>query len=79
MKVIEVLGPGCSKCRRLEANAREAVVVAGVDAEVRTITDYRQIVARGVISMPGLAIDGRVVASGRVAEVGGIAEWLTEP
>ena len=32
MKVIEVMGPGCNNCKRLEAVAREAVVMAGVEA-----------------------------------------------
>ena len=40
MKKIEVLGPGCANCVRLEANAREAVAMAGVEAEVVKVTDY---------------------------------------
>ena len=53
MKKIEVLGPGCANCKRLEANAREAVAMAGVEAEVVKVTDYRQIAAYGVMSTPG--------------------------
>ena len=45
MKTIEVLGPGCNNCRRLEAAAREAVVLAGVEAEIRHVTDYAEIAA----------------------------------
>jgi small redox-active disulfide protein 2 len=78
MKVIEVLGPGCANCRRLEAAAREAVVMAGVEAEVRHVTDVRDIVARGVMQTPGLVIDGRVVSYGRVPSAGDIAVWLSE-
>ena len=40
MKKIEVLGPGCNNCQRLEANAREAVALTGVDAEIVKVTDY---------------------------------------
>lgn len=79
MKVIEVLGPGCANCQRLEANAREAVAMAGIEAEVRHVTDYREIAARGVMSTPGLVIDGVVVSKGRVPSAGDIAEWLFEP
>jgi small redox-active disulfide protein 2 len=79
VKVIEVLGPGCANCQRLEANAREAVAMAGIEAEVRHVTDYREIAARGVMSTPGLVIDGVVVSKGRVPSVGDIAEWLFEP
>jgi small redox-active disulfide protein 2 len=78
MKKIEVLGPGCNNCVRLEANAREAVVMAGVEAEVVKVTDYRQIVAYGVMSTPGLVIDGKVVSYGRIPSAGDIAVWLSE-
>ncbi len=41
MKIVEVLGPGCAKCQRVEANAREAVVMAGVAAEIRHVRNTR--------------------------------------
>jgi small redox-active disulfide protein 2 len=78
MKKIEVLGPGCNSCVRLEANAREAVSMAGVEAEVVKVTDYGQIMAYGVMSTPGLVIDGKVVSYGRIPSAGDIAVWLTE-
>ncbi len=77
MRTIEVFGPGCANCKRLEANAREAVAMSGVEAEVRHVTDYAEIVRRGVMSTPGLAIDGQVVSVGRIPNAGDIAEWLT--
>ena len=76
MKKIEVLGPGCPNCRRLEANARQAVAMAAVEAEIVKVTDYRQILAYGVMSTPGLVIDGKVVSVGRIPSPGDIAEWL---
>jgi small redox-active disulfide protein 2 len=78
MRTIEVLGSGCPNCRKLEANAREAASMAGVEAEVRHVTDPREIVARGVMSTPGLVIDGKVVSTGRVPNAGDIAVWLSE-
>ena len=78
MKVVEVLGPGCANCRRVEANAREALAIAGVEAEIHHVTDYREIAARGVMSTPGLVIDGRVVSVGRVPSAADIAVWLGE-
>jgi small redox-active disulfide protein 2 len=77
MVKIEVLGPGCDNCKRLEKNALEAVAMAGVEAEVIKVVDYRDIMARGVMSTPGLVIDDRVVSVGRVPSAGDIAEWLT--
>jgi small redox-active disulfide protein 2 len=78
MKTIEVLGPGCHNCKRLEANAREAVAMAGVEAQIVKITDYGQIMTYGIMSTPGLVIDGKVVSYGRVPSPGDIAVWLSE-
>ena len=78
MTKIEVLGSGCANCKRLEANAREAVTMAGVEAEVVKVTDRAEIAARGVLSTPGLVIDGRLVSAGRIPSAGDIAAWLGE-
>jgi small redox-active disulfide protein 2 len=78
MRSIEILGSGCPNCRRLEANAREAVAMAGVEAEFGHVTDPTDIVRRGVMSTPGLVIDGKVVSSGRIPSSGDIALWLSE-
>ena len=76
MVKIEVLGAGCANCKKLEANAREAVGLAGIEAEIVKVTDYGEIVSRGVMSTPGLAIDGEVKSTGRIPSAGDIAEWL---
>ena len=78
MKKIEVLGPGCNNCVRLEANAREAVAMAGVEAEVVKVTDYGEIMAYGIMSTPGLVVDGKVVSYGRVPSANDIVAWLAE-
>jgi small redox-active disulfide protein 2 len=78
MKLIEVLGPGCNNCQKLEANVREAVAQAGIDADIRHITDYAEIASRGVMSTPGLVIDGKVVSAGKIPTSWTIASWLAE-
>ena len=78
MTIIEVLGSGCPNCQRVEANAREAVAMAGVEAEIRHVTDPREIVAHGILSTPGLIIDGTIRSSGRIPSPGDIAVWLSE-
>ena len=66
---IEVLGPGCKRCHTLEENVRAAVREMGIDAEVVTVSDIKEIAARGVLMTPGLAVDGQSVASGHLLSV----------
>lgn len=76
MKVIEVLGPSCGDCLKLELVAACAAAVAGVEVEVRKVTDDRGIRAYGVTDTPGLVIDGTVASTGRVPSAAEIATWL---
>lgn len=76
MRLIEVFGPGCANCQRVEANARQAVARTGIEAEILHVVDYAEIMSRGVLSTPGLAIDGRVVSMGRVPSTADIEGWL---
>ena len=78
MKKVEVLGSGCPNCQRLAANAQEAAAMAGVEVEIVKVTDYAQIAGYGIMSTPGLVIDGKVVSYGRVPSAGDIALWLSE-
>ncbi len=78
MKKIEVLGPGCHNCHLLEEAAREAVAMAGVEAEILHVTDVARIASYGVMRTPGLVIDGKVVSAGRIPSAGDIVVWLTE-
>ncbi len=76
MLTIKVLGPGCANCKRLEQMARREVEKLGLNAEVEKVTDYRQIMAYGVISTPGLVINEKVVAYGRIPSNQEVTDWL---
>ena len=76
MHVIEVLGPGCQKCQYTEQVVREVIETTGLSADVLHVTDAVDIAARGVLSTPGLIIDGVVVLSGRVPTRDQVASWL---
>jgi small redox-active disulfide protein 2 len=76
MRVIEVLGSGCPNCQAVERNVRQALAAAGLEAEVRHVTDWAEIAGRGVLSTPGLVIDGTVVSAGRVPTPDQVAAWL---
>ena len=76
MVKIEVLGTGCPKCQATFRNAQQAVAELGVEAEIVKVDDLREIVARGVMMTPALAIDGKVVVSGHIAPVAEIKKHL---
>jgi small redox-active disulfide protein 2 len=76
MKKIEVLGTGCMKCKRLQKNVETAVKEMGIDAEIRKVDDITEIMDRGVMLTPALAVDGEIKISGRVADVNELKEIL---
>jgi small redox-active disulfide protein 2 len=77
MTTVKILGPGCANCRKLEAVARDAAASAGVQAEFVKVTDMQAIMAYDILSTPGLVIDEKVVASGRIPTQAEIRQWLT--
>jgi small redox-active disulfide protein 2 len=73
---IEILGPGCARCRATGENVRKALAELQREAEVEHITDPREIGRRGVLLTPGVIMEGKVMCSGRVPEVSEIKKWL---
>jgi small redox-active disulfide protein 2 len=65
-KKIEILGTGCARCRRLTAAAEAAAQGLGIDYDLVKVTAIPEILARGVMMTPALAVDGQVKAVGRI-------------
>lgn len=63
---IEVLGAGCTKCKKLYENVLEALRQSGREAEVVKVEDIKQIMAYGIMSTPALVVDGVVKLSGKL-------------
>jgi small redox-active disulfide protein 2 len=62
---IKVLGPGCANCHKIEEMAIAAVKELGIDAKVEKITDIAQIAMHGILSTPGLIVNGKIKHSGK--------------
>ncbi|SMF35426.1 thioredoxin family protein [Desulfovibrio gilichinskyi] len=73
---VQVLGPGCPKCKKVEKIVREAIAEAGIEAEVVKVSDFQEIASFGVFSTPAVAIDGDVKVVGRVPSKDEILEWI---
>jgi small redox-active disulfide protein 2 len=78
MTKIEVVGTGCAKCKRLLANAEQAVRDLKITADVIKVDDIDEIVNRGIMLTPALFIDGKVRTEGRVPDVNEIKTMLRE-
>jgi len=73
---IEILGPGCSRCRATEEIVRKALAVLNQQAEIVHVTDPVQFARRQVLLTPGVVIDGQVKCSGRVPSLDEVKAWL---
>lgn len=76
MKNIEILGGGCSKCHQLHANTESAAKDLGLEYQITKITDLREIMKRGVMTTPGLVVDGQVKSAGKVLSAAQIRDLL---
>jgi small redox-active disulfide protein 2 len=73
---LQILGTGCSRCKTLMARVAEAVAAKGVQAEIEKVENIEEIVKFGVMSTPALAIDGKVLFTGRVPTAREIGELI---
>ena len=75
---IKVLGSGCASCHALFENAKEAVKKLGLSANVEYITDLQKVMEYGVMSMPVLVVNEKVVTMGKVLKPTDIEKLLNK-
>ena len=78
MLTIKVLGPGCNNCKQLASLAERAVHHLSLEAQILKVTDYAEILKYPLLSTPGLVINEKVVASGRIPSEAEITTWLVD-
>ncbi len=76
MKEIKVLGSGCANCRNTVALIEQVAQAKGVAIDVQKVEDLKDIMGYGVMSTPGVVIDGKVVHAGGVPSRAKIEQWL---
>ena len=74
---VQILGTGCSRCAQLEANTKEALRLLGMTDPVDKVTLAKEIARFGMVMPPALALDGKVVLSGKVATPAEIQTAIT--
>lgn len=73
---IKVLGTGCSKCNELMSLTAKAVNELGLDVEIEKVSDVNEIVAYGIMTIPALLINGKVVVRGNVPKLNDLKEII---
>ncbi len=76
MKTVKVFGPGCARCETTAAMVRDAAARLGLEVTVEKVTDPKSIALAGVMSTPGIAIDGTLVHAGGLPRPEAIERWL---
>lgn len=76
MRRLQILGPGCAKCRQLAANVEAAARAMGIEHTLEKVTDINDILEFDVAMTPALVVDGVVKAVGTVPDVEAIQGLL---
>ena len=76
MKVLQVLGTGCPKCKKLAENTEAAAKALGLEYQLLKVTDITEIMNMGVMLTPALAVDGVVKVAGKVPTPDEIQKFL---
>ena len=78
MKNIKVLGSGCKNCETTVNLIKVAAEQEGVEIELEKITDIAEIMAFGVMSTPGVVVDGKLVHAGGLPGPEQIRQWVRD-
>ncbi len=77
MKTVKVYGARRTVCDTALAMVREAAAKLGIEVVVEKVTDAKAIAMAGVMSTPGISIDGKLVHAGGLADAAKLDGWLT--
>ena len=73
---IEIFGSGCSNCTKVYEIVEEVISKSGIDADIIKVTDMKEIVSRGIMRTPALAVNGKVVCAGRIPKIQEVEGWI---
>jgi small redox-active disulfide protein 2 len=76
MKHVKVYGPGCARCATTEQMIKDAAANLGIQVEVEKVTDAKSIAMAGIMSTPGITVDGKLVHAGGLPDAAKLNGWL---
>lgn len=75
---VKVLGAGCKTCHEQYENAKKAVESMGLSVEVEYITDMKKVMEYGVMSMPAIVVNEKVISMGKLLKPAEVEKLLSE-
>lgn len=76
MTNVTVYGPGCKRCEATAEMVTAAAAKLGIEVRIEKVTDYAAIARAGVMSTPGIAVDGKLVHAGGLPDATALEGWL---
>lgn len=73
---VTVYGSGCARCQQTAELVQKTLAARGIAVELEKISDYATMAAAGVMSTPGVALDGKLVSTGKLPSAAEIESWL---
>ena len=73
---IKVYGSGCKGCQTLHQNVIDALAEMNISADLQYITDMQKIMEAGIMSMPALSVNDKIVSAGKVLSVTDVKKFL---
>jgi small redox-active disulfide protein 2 len=76
MKNVKILGTGCANCQNTLKLVDEVAKAKGAEIQLEKVEDLQKIMSYGVMSTPGVVIDGKVVHAGGVPTRAKVEGWF---
>ncbi len=73
---VQVLGVGCSKCKTLEERVRQLVATHQLNVDIEKVSDFKEIMKYGIMTTPGLVVNGVVKSVGIVPKDSQLLQWI---
>lgn len=73
---VTIYGPGCARCQKTAEVVQHTLEARGLPVELEKVSDYAAIAAAGVMATPGVALDGKLVSTGKLPTAAEVEGWL---
>lgn len=73
---VTIYGPGCARCQKTAEVVQQVLAARGIPVDFEKVTDYAAIAIAGVMATPGVALDGKLVSTGKLPTAAEVESWI---